>query len=66
MNVWIYVDTSKQVGDKDHLKVSPMGMPPRLGFGSMIRRAWPSNTRWKELNPPRPGLEARQREPAGH
>jgi hypothetical protein len=21
MKVWIYVDTSKQVGDKDHLKV---------------------------------------------
>jgi hypothetical protein len=21
MRVWIYVDTSKQVGDKDHLKV---------------------------------------------
>ena len=21
MTVWIYVDTSKQVGDKDHLKV---------------------------------------------
>jgi hypothetical protein len=25
MNVWIYVDTSKQVGDKDHLKVFPDG-----------------------------------------
>jgi hypothetical protein len=22
MTVWVYVDTSKQVGDKDHLKVS--------------------------------------------
>lgn len=21
MTVWIYVDTSKQIGDKDHLKV---------------------------------------------
>jgi hypothetical protein len=23
MTVWIYVDTSKQVGDADHLKVFP-------------------------------------------
>jgi hypothetical protein len=23
MTVWIYVDTSKQVGDNDHLKVFP-------------------------------------------
>jgi len=25
MTVWIYVDTSKQVGDKDHLKVFANG-----------------------------------------
>ena len=36
MTVWIYVDTSKQVGDKDHLKVfadacGKRGAVPRQG-----------------------------------
>ena len=66
MNIWIYVDPANKSVIRISSRFSPMGMPPRLGLGSMIRRAWPSNTRWKELNPPRPGLEARQREPAGH
>lgn len=25
MNIWIYVDTSKEIGDRDHLKVFPNG-----------------------------------------
>jgi len=44
MTVLIYVDTNKQVGDPDHLKVFAR-MPRKLGLKRTTRRAWPLNTR---------------------
>ena len=32
MTVWIYVDTSKQVGDKDHLKVFATEVAAEIWF----------------------------------
>jgi hypothetical protein len=32
MTVWIDVDTSKQVGDKDHLKVFATEVAAEIGF----------------------------------
>jgi hypothetical protein len=41
MTVWIYVDTRKEVGDKDHLKVfATEGAANGPGSPSTIRRAW--------------------------
>jgi hypothetical protein len=45
MTVWIYVDTSKQVGDRDHLRSSTARKPRKLGLTSTTRKAWSSNTR---------------------
>jgi hypothetical protein len=36
--VWIYVDTSKDVGDLDHLKVFAIQRPPINGLKSTIRK----------------------------
>jgi hypothetical protein len=41
--VWIYVDTSKQVGDQEHLKVFDAAR--RHGSRKTIRKAWPLSTR---------------------
>jgi len=45
MTVWIYVDTSKQVGDKDHLKVFESEDAANAWFVSAIRKAWRLNIR---------------------
>jgi hypothetical protein len=51
--VWIYVDTSKEVGDLDHPKVSPARMLRRLGCRRMIRKASRSSMRlWSEASEP--------------
>jgi len=49
MTVLIYVDTRKQVGDRDHLKVFAMPTPLKLGSLRTIPRAWPLSMRcWNE------------------
>jgi hypothetical protein len=40
MTVLIYVDTSKQVGDPDHLKVFSNTTPRRPGLRKTIQKAW--------------------------
>ena len=45
MTVFVYVNTSKQVGDPDHLNVFATRKPRKLGLKRTTRRAWPSNTR---------------------
>jgi hypothetical protein len=37
--VWIYVDTSKEVGDVDHLNSLPMSKPPKNGSPKTTRKA---------------------------
>lgn len=39
MTVWVYVDSRKDVGDADYLKI--------IGSGSMPPKASPSNIRFK-------------------
>ena len=39
MTVLIYLDTSTQVGDPDHVKVFGVPMPQKLGSRKTIRRA---------------------------
>ena len=46
MTVLIYVDTSKQVGDHNHLKVFASAVPRRPGLRRTIPRAWPLSTRF--------------------
>ena len=47
MTVLIYVNTSKQVGDPDHLKV--FATPRKHGSRKMTPKAWHSNMRsWSE------------------
>ena len=41
MTVLIYVNTSKQVGDPDHIKVSPTRTPRKRGSRKTIPKAWP-------------------------
>lgn len=49
MTVLIYVDTSKQVGDKDHLKVFATRPLRKRGFRRMTRKASRSSMRcWGE------------------
>lgn len=49
MTVLIYVDTSKQVGDRDHLKVFANADAAEAWFAETIPRAWPLSTRfWNE------------------
>lgn len=36
MTVWIYVDTNKEVGDVDHLKVTPLGDGNRPWCGALV------------------------------
>jgi hypothetical protein len=43
VTVWIYVDTSKQVGDEDHLKVFADADAAIAGSPSTIRTAWRSS-----------------------
>ena len=40
MTVLIYVDTSKQVGDPDHLKVFASATPRKPGSRKTILKAW--------------------------
>ena len=39
MTVWICLDTSKQAGDKDHLKVFAIADAANAWFARTIRRA---------------------------
>ena len=49
MTVWIYVDTSKQVGDKDHLKVFASEDAAETGSRRTTRKALRSSMRyWSE------------------
>jgi hypothetical protein len=45
MTVWIYVDTSKQVGDRDHLKVFASEDAAEKCSRKTTPKAWRSNTR---------------------
>jgi hypothetical protein len=45
MRVWIYVDTNKQVGDPEHLKVFANQESGKHGSRRTTRKAWPSYTR---------------------
>jgi len=49
--IWIYVDTGKQVGDLDHLKVSQMRLRPIRGSLKTIRKARHSDTRCSSDRP---------------
>jgi hypothetical protein len=40
MTVWIYVNTSKQVGDVDHLKALPPPKRQTSGLRRTIPRVW--------------------------
>ena len=42
MTVWIYVDTSREVGDADHLKVFANEDVAEPGFVTTDRKAWRS------------------------
>ena len=47
--VWIYVDTSKDVGDRDHLKVFEREAAANEWLKPMTRKAWRSSMRsWSE------------------
>jgi hypothetical protein len=49
MTVWIYVDTSKQVGDRDHLKVFASEVAADTWLAETTRRALRSSmTFWNE------------------
>ncbi len=53
MTVWVYVDTRKQVGDKDHLKVFASEDAPRHGSSKTTRKALRSSMRfWSEPHRP--------------
>jgi hypothetical protein len=41
MTVWIYLNTAKEVGDEDHLKVFATEERPTAGSPKTIRKAWP-------------------------
>jgi hypothetical protein len=45
MTVFVYVDTSKQVGDPDHLNVFANADAAEAWFAETIPRAWRSSTR---------------------
>jgi hypothetical protein len=42
--VWIYIDTSKDVGDQDYLRCLRAPRPPKTGSGITIQKASLSNT----------------------
>ena len=46
MTVWIYVDTSKEVGDADRLKVFATIDAAKNGSIKTIPRAWPLRNRF--------------------
>ena len=45
MTVFVYVNTSKQVRDPDHLKVFANADAAELGLRRTIPKAWRSSTR---------------------
>ena len=45
MTVFVYVNTSKQVGDRDHIKVFANVDAAESGSRKRTRRASPSNTK---------------------
>ena len=47
--VWIYIDTSKDVGDQDYLRCLRAPRPPKTGSGITIQKASLSNTMSKDL-----------------
>ena len=50
-SVWIYVDTNKEVGDKNHLKVfaTTDAAERKRGLRRTIPKAWPLSMRfWNE------------------
>ena len=62
MTVWIYVNTSKQVGDPEHIKVFANRTPRKPGSRKTIPKAWPSSTRfWSEPDRPQDRLRHAQR-----
>jgi NADPH-dependent ferric siderophore reductase len=66
MTVLIYVNTSKQVGDSEHVKVFANTDAAEPGSRRTIRKAWPLsmrfwNERGRQLRRP---YSIRQREPA--
>ena len=50
----IYVNTSKQVGDPEHIKVFPPRTPRKRGLRKTIPKAWSSSMRfWNRwMRPP--------------
>jgi len=48
MTVFIYVNTSKQVGDRDHLKVFANADAAETWFAETIPKAWHLNMRLLE------------------
>jgi hypothetical protein len=48
MTVFVYVDTSKQVGDPDHLKVFANADAAETWSAENDPKAWPSNMRFCE------------------
>ena len=60
MTVWIYVDTSKQVGDKDHLKVFATEVAAEIGSRGTTRKGLRSSMRfWNNHALPSGVLETR-------
>jgi hypothetical protein len=54
-SVWIYVDTNKEVGDKNHLKVfaTTDAAERKRGLRRTIPKAWPLSMRfWNERGEP--------------
>ena len=57
MSVFVYVNTSKQVGDPDHLKVLPTATRRTRGLRKTIRKAWRSSIGfWDERGPLTPAF----------
>ena len=49
MTVFVYVNTSKQVGDPDTSRSSPPRTPRKNGLRKTTPKAWPSSMRfWNE------------------
>ena len=48
MTVYVYVNTSKQVGDAEHVKVFATTNAAETWFEGMIRKVWCSSMRWSE------------------
>jgi hypothetical protein len=48
MTVFVYVNTSEQVGDAEHVKVSPPRTPLKNGLRKTTTKAWPLSRFWSE------------------